>query len=188
MENDLEAKSSTNITIPILIVIDTEYVKAHYGKQSNPNWKSPVGIDHKSQYMIANDPRGINSGQGTADIDFNAIVGDTVNFTGVSIYQNSDDAVIVYGIEKFSGDSVFNQFSLNSITRDRAVAPDPNSPNRNGLPPLHIPQNFNTLDSKVARKGKEGFMVQFGLYTLDPDGQNQSLYGYFQWDPTIRVP
>lgn len=186
MANAVDAASS--ISIAVLIVIDTEYVKAHYPKQSNPDWKNPVGIDHKSQYMIANDPRGINSGQGTADIDFNAIVGDYVCFTGVSIYQNSDDAVIVYGIEKFSGDTVFNQFNLNSITRNKAIAPDPNSPNRNGLPPLHVPLTFNTLDSKVAKSGKEGFMVRFGLYTLDPDGQTQSLYGYFQWDPTVRVP
>jgi nematocidal protein AidA len=180
--------SASMVAINVLVVIDTEYVKAHYSKQSNPNWNNPVGIDHNSQYMIANDPRGINSGQGKADLDFNANVGDYVGFAGVSIYQNSDDAVIIYGIEKGSGDSVFNQFNLNVVTRKKAVIPDPDSTNHNGLPPLHGSLNFSTLESKVARSGKEFFLVRFGLYTLDSNGQNQSLYGYFSWDPTIRVP
>ncbi|RBL92529.1 hypothetical protein DF182_08090 [Chitinophaga flava] len=31
-------------------------------------------------------------------------------------------------------------------------------------------------------------MINFALYTLDESGNNQTLYGYFQWAPTITVP
>lgn len=188
MASKEEVDTASVVSINVLIVIDTEYVKAHYPKQSNPDWKNPVGIDHKSQYMIANDSRGINKGQGTADLDFNANVGDYVGFAGVSIYQNSDDAVIVYGIEYGSGPKVFNQFNMNVVKRSKAVSPDKDSPDHNGLPPLHGPLSFSVLTSQVGDSGTEAFLVRFGLYTLDSDGQNQSLYGYFHWDPTIRVP
>jgi hypothetical protein len=183
-----QVETVSSISINVLIVIDTEYVKANYPKQSNPDWNSPVGLNHNSQYMIANDPRGINKGQGTADLDFNANVGDFVGFAGVSIYQNSDDAVIVYGIEYGSGPKVFNQFNMNVVKRSKAVSPDKDSPNHNGLPPLYGPLSFSVLTSQVGDSGTEAFLVRFGLYTLDDDGQKQSLYGYFYWDPTISVP
>jgi len=181
-----EVRSSIE-SIDILVVIDTEYVKAHNAKQPNPDWKKPKNIGQESQYMIANDKRGIISGQGTGNINFKANVKDLVGFTGVSIYGNSDDAVIIYGIERYDGDDVFNPFTLNTVVRNKAVYPDPKSPNRNGLPALKGPLNFNQLNSMVARPGTERFYVLFGLYTLDSDGQTQSLYGYFQWEPTITV-
>jgi hypothetical protein len=174
-------------SINVLIVIDTEYVKAHNPKQNNPNPNNPVGIDHNSQFMIANDPRGIIKGQGTADLNFKANSGDLVGFTGVSIYDNSDDAVIVYGITKFGGVNVFNPFTLNTITRKNAAYPNPNSPTNNGIPALNGPLNFNALSSIVANSGTENFQVLFALYTLGSDGNTQSLYGYFSWDPTITV-
>lgn len=173
--------------INVLVVIDTEYVKAHYGPQSNPDPTKPVGIDHNSQFMICTGSRGIISGQGTADLSFKANVGDHVEFTGVSIYDNSDDAVIVYNIAYWKGDQVFNTFETNVITRKGAVVPNPNSATGNGLPAIQTPLSFNSLDSKVKAGGTEYFYVTFALYTLDDSGENQKLYGYYYWDPTITV-
>jgi nematocidal protein AidA len=171
--------------INILIVIDTEYVKKTHPKQTNPNMQQPAGIDHSGQFMLCTGSRGIISGQGTGDLNFRANPGDFVQFTGVSIYENSDDAVIVYNITKYGGTDVFNQFVPNVITRKNAVAPDPAT--ENGLPAIHTQLNFNSFDSKVRNGGTENFNVAFALYTLDDDGETQSLYGYFYWDPTITV-
>ncbi len=170
--------------IDILIVIDTEYVKQNYPNPSQDQ-NNPTGINHSSQYMIASDPRGIISGQGTADLNFRANVGDYVSFRGTSIYQNSDDAVIIYGIKYWSGDQVFNQFVPNLVTRSGAVMPDTSTPN--GLPALHSSQNFTSLDSKIAKSGTENFYVYFALYTLGSDGNTQNLFGYYYWDPTVTV-
>jgi nematocidal protein AidA len=179
--------NSTNIFAQILIVIDTEYVKAHYPKQSKPLWKTPVQIAHDSQYLFAYDPRGINSGQGSGDLDMNAWLGDGIDFACTSIYQNSSDAVILYKVEEHDDDNIFSPFSAVTIDRADAVTSDAQSQNYNGLPPLHEAQNFNKLLGRVIGEGKADLLIQFGLYTLDNDGQTQNLYGYFCWDPTVSI-
>ncbi|MDR3390871.1 MAG: inclusion body family protein [Sulfuriferula sp.] len=170
--------------INILIVIDTEYVKQTYPNPSKDSTK-PTGINHSSQFMICTGSRGIISGQGTADLNFKANVGDYVAFTGTSIYDNADDAVIVYGINYWSGTKVFNAFVPDMVTRTKAVMPDPNT--AAGIPPLQTKISFSSLDSKVASAGTENFYVYFGLYTLAADGETQQLFGYYYWDPTVTV-
>ncbi|CAB3728379.1 inclusion body family protein [Paraburkholderia rhynchosiae] len=172
--------------INVLVVVDTEYVKKMYPNPSKDQ-TNPTGINHTNQFMICTGSRGIISGQGTGDLEFRANVGDDVAFTGVSIYDNSDDAVIVYDVKHFTGDQVFNQFSADLIVRNGAVQPNADSPSRNGLPPVRKPTNFAVFESKVRSSGREGFGLAFGLYTLASNGQDQELFGYYWWDPYITV-
>lgn len=180
--------ASSAVSIDILVVINTDYV-IDYCEQHNiqpsqdPN--NPTPIDHSNEFMICTGARNIISGQGTGDLYFQANPGDYVSFRGTSAYANSDDAVILYGIQKFEGDNVFNTFVVNKVTRNGAVVPNPQTPN--GIPPLQTQLSFNSYTSTVSSSGNEGFQVQFGLYRLDASGQNQVLYGYFQWDPYIKV-
>jgi hypothetical protein len=174
----------TAANVNVMIVIDTDYIKNNYSNPSqNPD--KPTAINHSSQYMICTNTRGIISGQGTADLNFKANVGDYVSFRGVSIYGNSDDAVIVYGIKYWNGDKVFNQFVPNLVERKYAVIPDVNT--TNGLPAKTTLVDFTSLDSKVAKSGKENFYVYLALYTLADDGETQKLLGYYYWDPSITV-
>lgn len=182
MSSAVEAASAQSINV--LVVIDTEYVKKTYPNPSKDSSK-PTGINHNSQFMICTGSRGIISGQGTADLNFKANVGDYVAFTGTSIYANSDDAVIVYGINYWQGAQVFNTFVPDMVTRAKAVMPDPNTPA--GIPPLQTKISFSSLDSKVKQAGTENFYVYFGLYTLADDGETQQLFGYYYWDPTVTV-
>jgi len=186
MENDLNVMASSSVNVDILVVIDTEYIKANYPHPSQDK-TNPTGINHNSQYMICTGAKKIISGQGTADLSFQANVSDTISFRGTSIYQNSDDAVIVYGIKYWKGDQVFNQFITNSVVRKYAAQPDPDSPSLDGLPAKKVTQSFQSLDSKVRQAGVENFYVYIALYTLASDGQTQNLFGYFYWDPTITV-
>ena len=181
MSKNLAASSAQ---IDVLVVIDTEYIKNNFPKNTDPN--NAQGIDHNSQYMICYSPRGIVSGQGSADLSFKANAGDNVSFRGTSIQQNSDDAVILYGIKYWKGDKVFNTFTTNIVTRNRAVQPDPGQ--LNGIPPILTTQNFTSYDSKIARGGTENFYVYIAVYTLASDGQAQELYGYYYWDPQVVVP
>lgn len=177
--------ASSSQDINILVVIDTEWVKRTYPSPSQ-NQASPTGIAHNGQFMLCTGARGIQ-GQGTADLEFTAYPRDRVMFTGVSIYDNSDDAVIIYDIKHFKGDQVFNQFNCNTVVRNGAVVPNPDSPSRNGLPPLQKQLTFATFDSSVRNSGTEYFGVCFGLYKL-VGGQKQELFGYYWWDPKIYVP
>jgi len=178
------ALDASAVSINVLIVIDTEYVKTTFPNPSQDP-AHPTGINHNSQFMICTGSRGIISGQGTADLNFRANPGDFVSFFGESIYANADDAVIIYGIKYWSGDNVFNQFVPDVVARTGAVFPDVST--SNGLPATHGPASFISLDSKVARQGIENFYVYFGLYTLDNTGETQNLLGYYYWDPTITV-
>ncbi|EZP36343.1 inclusion body protein [Janthinobacterium sp. HH104] len=176
---------ASNITINILVVIDTDLIMAQHPRQTSPDQTKPVGLVHTSQYMIATDLRGINSGQGTADLSFKANVGDFVSFTGASIYDNADSAVIVYGINYWNGDKVFNTFVSNTITRRNAAVP--NTDSSNGLPAVQQSRNFSNFTAQVSKSGTENFYVYIAVYSLNDDGQTQSLYGYFYWDPQITV-
>jgi hypothetical protein len=174
---------ASNVQINVLVVIDTDYVKSHYPNPSKDPTK-PTAIDHNSQFMICTDPRGGIANQGSADLQFAALPGDIVSFTGVSIYDNSDDAVIVYGINYWKGDNVFNQFVPDLVVRNGAAQPDPTT--QNGLPAQLVQQSFSSFDSKVKQAGTENFYVYFALYQLS-DGEQQELFGYYYWDPSIQV-
>jgi len=177
------ADAASAVSINILIVIDTEYVKQHFPNGSkNPD--QPTGIDHSSQFMLCTGSRRPVTGQGTADLGFTANPGDFASFYGQSIYGNADDAVVIYGIKHWSGDNVFNQFTTDAIKRTGAVFPAVPS----GVPATNGPASFISLDSRVSGKGKENFYVYFGLYTLDNNtGENQTLFGYYYWDPSVTV-
>lgn len=180
-----EANSPVPQNINVLIVIDTAYVKANYGTPSQDP-TNPTYIDHNSQYMICTGSRAPVTNQATADLQFTADPGDFVSFYGQSIYGNAQDAVIVYGIVKNTqkqGGNVFNAFTADTVTITGAAAP--NGPT--AVPAQNIPATFNSLDARVEGQGTEYFNVYFGLYELDGTGENQNLFGYYAWDPTIIV-
>ncbi|MDD3224119.1 MAG: inclusion body family protein [Clostridium sp.] len=175
---------SSNEDINIMIVIDTDYVKQTYPNPSQI-MDNPTGIDHTSQFMICTSPRGIISGQGTADLNFKANPGDHVSFRGTSIYGNSDDAIIVYGIKHWQGNKVFNNFTTDLVERNRVAMPNIDSDN--GLPAITAVGDFISYDSQVRKSGQENFYVQFALYDLQEDGNTQKLVGFYYWDPGITV-
>lgn len=178
-----ELKSSATI-IDVLVVIDTDYIKANYPR--NNTQSNPFGIDHLSEYVVATGTNDVKK-QGTADITFNAAPNDRVSFRGVSVYNNSDDAVIVYGIKPYGAGQVdlFNTFNYDKVIRTGAAVP--NSGSANGLPATPTTVSFYAYNSTVQKQGSELYVIQFALYELDADKETQILYGYFQWDPTIKI-
>jgi nematocidal protein AidA len=169
--------------INILTTIDTDAVKKAYPNGGSTSPGSPTGIGHSYGYMVASGTT-VNSGQGTGDLDFNALVGDVVRSFAVSGSDNFEDMVLLYGMPRFSGDQVFSTFQYKTFTKSTVVAgSDPSSP----LPPAVVDEKFWFYQADVTNKGTEGFMMQFGLWVRDPNNNQPVLYGYFQWDPTIRV-
>ena len=168
-------------TINILITIDTDKVKKEHPNPSKEHAK-PTGIAHNLGYMVASGTT-VNNGQGTGDLDFNALVGDTVRSFGTSGSDNFEDAVLLYGMPKYGGTDVFGAFTYQDFTKSTVVANSQQQP----LPARIVEESFWFYQASVATKGTENFMVQFGLYVRDADTGQPTLFGYFQWDPIIRV-
>jgi len=175
---------SSDNSIEILVIIDTDKLKKAYPNGGSKDPNNPTQIDHSYEFMYCAGAPSQNAGSG--NLSFKANPGDFVSFYGTSIYANSDDAVIVYGIVPIAGQpNVFNNFQVDLVTRNQAVEPNPNT--QNGIPAQTTQITFSTLTARVNKGGQsENFWVQFGLYTL-VNGETQQLYGYFAWDPTITV-
>jgi hypothetical protein len=166
-------------TINILITIDTDAVKTIGGSQ-DPN--KPTGIAHNMGYMVATGTK-INSGQGTGDLSITALVGDTVRAFATSGSDNFEDSVLLYGMPMFSGTQVFGPFNYQNFTKS-AVTPNSTT---SVLPAKIVDETFWFYQASVSTKGTEGYMIQFALYTRDPNTGQPVLKGYYAWDPTITV-
>jgi hypothetical protein len=182
----LEATSAQMINV--LIVIDTEALKAKFPKQDNPSPATPKRLVWEDMtnhlFMIVTGADDVQ-GQGTAKLVFSASAGDFVSFAGTSVYANADDAVILYGIEYTSGTTyhLFNPFVTNIVVVSGAAMPDPGGvPGTtpiNGMPAIQAPANFASVGAVASREGKEYYYVDFALYTRHKG--KQDLYGYYAW-------
>ena len=150
-------------TINVLITIDTNAVKAAYTRPST-NSSSPTGLGHQYGFMVATNTT-VNSGQGTGDLSFKALVGDQVMVFGVSGSDQFDDAVLVYGMPKYGGTQVFGTF-INQMYTKTTVAPGSGS---TVLPPQIVTENFWFYQANVVAAGTENYKVQFGLWARDPN-------------------
>jgi hypothetical protein len=175
-------KTSSSSVINVFIYIDTESLLAKYPNPSiDPN--KPTGIDHKQGYMFVTGA--VNSkNQGTGDLEFTAKVGDFVSMYAASSSNNFDDAILLYRIARFKGDTVLSDFSNNVFTRK---VPVPSSSSSSVLPARIVDHDFWSYDARVLRTGSEGYTVNFALYTRNNSTGQIELKGYYYWDPVINV-
>ena len=168
-------------TINILIAMDTDSVQRNYPNPSQDPTR-PTGIAHNLGYMVCTGTT-VNSGQGTGDLNFNALVGDTVRAFATSGSDNFEDAVLLYGMPRYTGDQVFGTFIYQNYTKSTVVPNSPTTP----LPAQIANETFWFYQAGVIAAGTEGYEVQFGLYNRDPNTGKPVLKGYYYWDPTIKV-
>lgn len=181
-------EAATGIAITVLIVIDTDYVKANYTSPSqNPD--EPTRIDENCQFMICTGSRGIIDGQGTPTLKFKADSGDTLSFSGQSIYGNSDDAVIVYAIKPVHGWPDLFDNGFQSVKVHKKGAAVPNNSTASGLPAKHVEMDFMSLKTTLGQPGSAYYTVSFAMYEFRKATRNeiQELVGYYTWDPYIEV-
>jgi hypothetical protein len=174
-------------SINVLVTIDAEALKKSGlppgASESTPTMINDPTLLSNVFFMICTGSRGIISGQGTDKLNFKANAGDSVAFEGITVDGNSDDAVIIYGIDE-KAHQVFNEFRSIQITRTKAVQP---ASAKSGLPAVVLSRNFLSYQTTVARSGVSEFLIKFALYKLADDGQSQVLVGYYKYDPKITV-
>ncbi|WP_428231417.1 AidA/PixA family protein [Flavobacterium sp.] len=180
MNQKVKASSET---IDVLIVINAEYIKKNYPRNTDPN--NAQKIDHNNHYLISHNPREIVLGQGTADLGIKAKLGDIFYLRTTTIHQNNDDfAVIVYKIEHGNGNTIFTPFQWDfSYTNAVQFNIDTYRP----LPPLFKRQYFANYNAKIKSEGTENVFIYLALYVLSNNGESHELYGYYYWDPQFKV-
>jgi hypothetical protein len=172
-------KASTE-TIDVLIVINAEYIKKNYPRNTDPN--NAQKIDRNSHYLIGHNPREIVSGQGTADLSVKAKRGDDFYLRATTIQQNSEDSAVV--LYKIDGNTIFTplEFALgftNAIQSNR----DTYRP----IPPLFKAQYFPNYNARIKNEGTENVFVYFALYISNHNFTSHELYGYYYWDPKFAI-
>ncbi|HEY1200942.1 MAG TPA: AidA/PixA family protein [Niastella sp.] len=187
----MEQKSSCKIyPINILSIIDTDYILSNYpsDQEMMPDQElpeHPILVDSEAVHMICRDSRGPVNGEGTTNLSFQARKGDYIFFRGTSTSANSDSAIIIYNIQEEDHHHIFGPF--NGENTSLALAAEPSSETFNGVPAIHRHADFHAFQSKIKKHGATTLAIQFGLYTLEDDGETQSLYGYFEWRAKIDV-
>lgn len=167
-------------TINILITIDTDAVQKSYPNPSKDQ-NNPTGIAHNMGYMVATGTK-INSGQGTGDLSFSALVGDVVRAFATSGSDNFEDAVLLYGMPMYSGTQVFSAFNYQNYNRKTVIPASTTTV----LPAQIVTETFWFYRADVITAGTENYKVQFALYNRDDSG-TPVLKGYYYWDPQITV-
>lgn len=169
------AVSTLSRKIGVLAIADTQYIKDHYTPGHTP--ATPAAVKPAHLFMVGTGLRGH-----AGELKLNAKIGDIVSISGTSTDHNSSDAVIVYKVQPVAQGNVLGPFKQHIVTRRGAVEPDPDSPSRDGLPAVETTANFLSFESKVRAHGSGGIRVEFALYTLAQNGQDQVLVGYYSCD------
>jgi len=179
-------KESSSEFIHIQVTVDTDaLLKAH--PVLSPDQKNPTWVNEPVIYAVVSTNAAI-SGQGTHQINFNAVVGDKVRVYGTSEYGNLDNPVLIYNIQKLPGHQSDPDILTNFHSqKTQKVAVQPSNSIDQVLPPVFEKMNFWYFEADVAKTGTENFTFHFALYKRDRKIANPVLVGYFQWDPTIEV-
>lgn len=178
---DQSVLNSSLCTVFINMIIDAEAII-----NDNPNpskdLNNPTWIAHNYAYMVATRSQTV-VGSGTGDLEIKAQVGETIHWSAVSESNNFDSSIILYKIKYLSGDHIFDDdYVRNIIDTKMAAMPVP----KTFVPATFVNQTFWSTEARIDKYGHEAYSCYFGLYKRDGDG-NQSLHGYFAWDPSITV-
>jgi nematocidal protein AidA len=171
---------SSQEIINIQVVIDTDAITNDYPNPSKDK-NQPTGLPHKYMYMVATRANVI-TGSGGADLTIKADVGDIIRWYAVSEYGNFDSSVLIYNLPKWSGETVFKTPTFSVYERQGILPADGTA-----LPVSFKTQSFWFNQAEIVHIGTENYYVQFALYTRQRGEPNPVLYGYYYWDPTIKV-
>lgn len=174
MTGEVFAAISSRIT-DILTVFDTEGIRKRYPEPSK-NANIPTYVDHSLIFMVT-DADNVVKGQGGAELNVKAVVGDTLRWREANISLGFEDTALFYRFLATAGG--------NLISTPTPLLAEADLPVPNPLDPLHpkvqkVQNHF--WNSVVLAKGAVTYRFYFML--VNRDG---SIHGYYQWDPYITI-
>ncbi|CAB3749399.1 hypothetical protein GQ57_00180 [Burkholderia sp. MSh2] len=162
-------------SIHILAIIDTNYVKKFYPNPSK-SASHPTGISSNAVFMVNSQLTGVSSAEGSGKLNLRLQVGDKVSLMGTSLSDNSEDSALIYNVQHFSGDQVFNKFATHTIEQTGASSADETPDIIASAAQSRVFQSFNSI---AKSSGSESLATVFALYTREPN--SKKLFGYFYW-------
>lgn len=168
-------------TINIDVMFDTVTIERDYGG-SGSSAGSPIGIRHEDTWMVAQ-KNVVDKGQASADLVVKAEVNDYIQWRSESLSGNTDQAAIIYKIARFSGDQVTSDVEMR-VSYPPTPIPDPKNPT--SYKPSETQADVH-LSCEVLNRGTEGYQVYFYIVNKDEYTGELKTFGYYYWDPTIKV-
>ena len=114
-------------------------------------------------------------------ISLRANVGNYIQFHGVSEYNNMDNPILIYAVDKYSGNDVLDDFVSRKLILPAL------EPGKDVLPPIFADMDFWYLGAIAVHKGTGIFNIKFALYQRDRKQEDPILYGFFCWQLKIVV-
>lgn len=168
-------------TINIDAMFDTVTIESKYGGGGSAD--QPIGIQHHDVWMVAQQVVVEDGTQATADLTVKALVNDTIRWRSESLSGNTDQAAIIYKIAQFSGDTVTSDPEMR-VSYPPTPIPNPQDPTSyNSV----TTQADVFLSCEVLKMGTEGYKVYFYIVNKDEYTGELKTFGYYYWDPTIKV-
>ncbi|MCV9928054.1 inclusion body family protein [Flavobacterium sp. LS1R49] len=166
----------------IQIIINTDKIKREYSNEGSKDPANPTEIGHQYQYMVSSSLAG-STGSGSTDLIVNAAYGDFVRLYAISEYANSENAVIIYNIQRTGGADVFNDFRSGLFNM-----PGIQASRENPLPIQHVDEIIHWYNqADVIGNGAANYNISFALYTADRRSHSMNLIGYFVMKPTFII-
>lgn len=172
-------------TINIDVVFDTVTIVNKYGKGGSIG--SPIGIQHKDAYMIAQSVLVVEQSQASADLSITALVNDLIRWRSESLSGNTDQAAIIYQIEynkDIAGSKKVTSDVQMRVSYPTTPIPDPKNPTSYKAV---TSQADVFMSCEVLETGTEHYKIYFYLVDKDPITGDLTTIGYYWWDPTINV-
>lgn len=164
----------------VTTIIDTEDVINNYPNPStDPD--DPTQIANNLAYMVAT-CGDVSSASGPHGLPIRAQPGDYVNWFGLSESNNFHNEIILYDVVFDHGATVFstsNFIQLDVATMEPSVSYPDSAPTQQKVPMWYA-------TAVVLKQGKGAYQLRFALYAPG-ESDTLELFGYFQWEPTIRV-
>lgn len=166
-----------------MIIATDRLLKDHPNPSRDPN--NPTPIAHNYAYMVANGAAINPTGSGSGDLAFGAAIGDIVQFTAVSEYNQFRQSVVMYDMFYISGDKVFQNENFELKIANDVETPFPTSFEHFTV--KNVPVDFYWGQNNISSKGTENYGLRFAVYQLERGQSEPSLVGFYQWDPQVTV-
>lgn len=166
-------------TIDILCAIDVDDLP-----QLSQDRNKPTPGLNKFVYMIVNDANAI-SGQGGAELNISAVIGDNVRWRSTSLDGNFEYSVVFYNFTSNKGTLLSAPLLLGGIIDGAPDTIQETLPVEGPMPwgTAVAPTPYFYYQSTVEKQGKVTYQWWFQVNRTS-DG---SLIGYGMWDPFITI-